>query len=25
VREGVQPTLVTATGRAKYTYDEETA
>jgi ATP-dependent Clp protease ATP-binding subunit ClpX len=25
VREGVQPTLVTASGRSKYTYDEETA
>ena len=25
VREGVQPTLVTASGRPKYTYDEETA
>jgi ATP-dependent Clp protease ATP-binding subunit ClpX len=25
VREGVQPTLVTASGRSKYAYDEETA
>jgi ATP-dependent Clp protease ATP-binding subunit ClpX len=25
VREGVQPTLVTASGQSKYTYDEETA
>jgi ATP-dependent Clp protease ATP-binding subunit ClpX len=25
VREGVQPTLVTSSGRSKYTYDEETA
>ncbi len=25
VRDGVQPTLVTASGRAKYAYDEETA
>ena len=23
VRDGVQPTLVTATGRSKYAYDEE--
>jgi ATP-dependent Clp protease ATP-binding subunit ClpX len=25
VRDGVQPTLVTGSGNAKYSYDEETA